>query len=136
MKDILSLVFLLIVNSVFSQAYIYKYERTHRAICNKNYTYNEMVDNQDFELVYSDSIPGAITFHIGMMMIFGVNGEAFIEEIIEKKGSKTFVTKFKDKTHIFTLQENILGNLDLVVEYDVSETKKCVTYMSNVSPIF
>ena len=95
-----------------------------------------MVDNQDFELVYSDSIPGAITFHIGMMMIFGVNGEAFIEEITEKKGAKTFVTKFKDKTHIFTLQENILGNLDLVVEYDVSETKKCVTYMSNVSPIF
>lgn len=135
MKTILSLIFSLIVSSVFSQIYIVKYEKTHRAICNKEYSYNKMVDTQDFEIIGTDTVPGAIVIQVDMMMIFGLNGESFIEQIIETKGSKTFITKFKDKTHIFTLQKNIEGNVDLVIEYDVSDTKKCVTYFPNVSPM-
>jgi hypothetical protein len=136
MKTILSLAFSLIVSSVFSQIYIVKYDKTHRAICNKEYSYNKMVDTQDFEMIGTDTVPGAIVIQVDMMMIFGLNGEAFIEQVTETKGSKTFVTKFKDKTHVFTLQGNEVGNVDLVIEYDVSETKKCVTYFPNVTPMF
>jgi hypothetical protein len=88
MKTILSLVFSLIVGSVFSQVYLVKYDSTFIAVCDNKISYSEMVKTQDFEIVHEDRTPGVVVIHVGMMIVFGKNGEAFIEDVRAKTGGE------------------------------------------------
>jgi hypothetical protein len=94
-----------------------------------------MVESQDFEVIDSDCTPGAIVIQVDMMMIFGVGGEAFIEEVKDVDGKLVFISKFNDKTHVVTLQNNLNGGTDLIMEYDLSNEEKCVVYFPNVNPM-
>ena len=60
------------------------------------------------------------------------------EALDVKENSKSMVlnTTFKGVKHIITLQENVVGNKDLIFEYNVSETQKCVKYFPNVKLVF
>ena len=136
MKTILSLVFSLIVGSVFSQVYLVKYDSTFIAVCDNKISYNEMVKTQNFEVVYEDRNPGVIVIHVDMMIVFGKNGEAFIEDIKQIGNKMVFTTKFGDKIHVFTLQKNEQGGDDLLIEYDISDTQKYVVYNPNVTHMF
>jgi hypothetical protein len=50
-------------------------------------------------------------------------------------GKLVFISKFNDKTHVVTLQSNVNGGTDLVMEYDLSNEEKCVVYFPNVNPM-
>ncbi len=135
MKASLTIVFFLIVSSLTSQIYIVKYDSVFTAKCSRSLTYRQMVESQNFEVIASNYTPGAIVIQVDMMMIFGVGGEAFIEEVKDVDGKLVFISKFNDKTHVVTLQNNLNGGTDLVMEYDLSNEEKCVVYFPNVNPM-
>jgi hypothetical protein len=136
MKTAMSVLFSIIVSSVYSQAYIIKYDSSYTAVCSKNLSYNEMVGTKKYEITKQDTFPGVITIHLGMMIVFGIGGEAFIDDVKENSKSMVLNTTFKGVKHIITLQENVVGNKDLIFEYNVSETQKCVNYFPNVKLVF
>jgi hypothetical protein len=136
MKTVLFILFSIIVSSVSSQAYIIRFDSSYTAVCDKKLSYNDMVGTQKFEITKFDTISGVITIHLGMMMIFGPAGESFIIDVKETPKSMVLNTTFNGVNHIVTIQENVKGYKDMIFEYEISQTQKCVKYFPNISSIF
>jgi hypothetical protein len=127
---------MLLFNSAISQVYIVQYDTIYITTCKRNLSYNEMAITNNFDSVRALFQPGVLTIHLGMMMVFGISGEAFIEEVKETSKSLTLITTFEDKPLIITLQENAIGKRDMIFEFGFSDTKKQLKYFPDVKSIF
>ena len=132
MRAVITIIIVFLTFNGFGQIYYVLYDSTFKVICDKKLSCEEMIEKQDFELVEENRIPGIIIIHVDMMMIFGINGEAFIEDVEDVGNMKVFTTKYKDNQHIFTLQKNKLGVDELLIEFPISDTQKCLNYKPNV----
>lgn len=106
MRAVITIIIVFLTFNGFGQIYYVLYDSTFKVICDKKLSYEQMIEKQDFEIVEENRIPGIIIIHVDMMMIFGINGEAFIEDVKDVGNMKVFTTKFKDNQHIFTLKKN------------------------------
>ena len=132
MRAVITIIIVFLTFNGFGQIYYVLYDSTLKVICDKKLSYEEVIEKQDFKIVEENRIPGIIIIHVDMMMIFGINGEAFIEDVEEVGNTKVFTTKYKDNQHIFTLKKNKLGVDELLIEFPISDTKKCLSYKPNV----
>ena len=81
--------FLLILFSVVSvisnsQILLFKYEKNIRYEGTKGLSWNDMVNTNQYEQIYIDTIPKVCIIQLDMMMVFFIGREFEINEVIEK----------------------------------------------------
>lgn len=85
----MKIVFLILFSLVFSiisnsQILLFKYEKNIRYEGTKGLSWNDMVNTNQYEQIYIDTIPKVCIIQLDMMMVFFIGGEFEINEVIEK----------------------------------------------------